>query len=87
MVLEEAVKCGYTEIYTSQPTSKIKQFQKHKVIGRYVVHNNMTTEDVLRIATSKSCRMKLALKWHLLNVIKAVLGSSYDTVKAKVLRH
>lgn len=87
MVLEEAVKCGYTEIYTSQPTTKIKMFQKHKVIGRYVVHDNMTTEDVLRIATSKSCRMKLALKWHLLNVIKAVLGSSYDTVKAKVLRH
>lgn len=87
MVLQEAVQCGYTEIYTSQPTTKIKMFQKHKVIGRYVVHDNMTTEDVLRIATSKSCRMKLAMKWHLLNVIKAVLGSSYDAVKAKVLCH
>lgn len=87
MIMEEAVKVGYTDIYTSEPTTKIHQFQKHNVIGRYVVHDGMTTQDVLRIVESKSTRMKMAVKWSVLNIVKAVLGSSYDVVKAKVLHH
>jgi len=57
------------------------------VIGRYVVHDNMTTEDVLRIVTSKGTKMKMAMKWHVLNMVKGVLGSSYEKFKAKVLHH
>lgn len=87
VIMEEAIKCGYTDIYTSQPTTKIQQYKNHNVIGRYVVHNGMSTRDVLRIVESKGIRQKMALKWHLLNVVKSVLGSSYDKVKAKVLRH
>lgn len=83
-IMEEAIKCGFTNIYTSQPTTKIKLFQKHNVIGRYVVHDNMTTEDVLRIVNSKGSRLKMALKWQMLNVVKGALGESYDAVKAKV---
>ncbi len=85
-IMAEAIKCGFTNIYTSQPTTKTKLFQKHNVIGRYVVHDNMTTEDVLRIVNSKGFRLKMALKWHLLNVVKGVLGESYDAVKAKAIR-
>lgn len=84
-IMQEAIDCGYTDIYTSQPTTKVGSFQKHNVIGRYVVHENMTTEDVLRIVTSKGTKMKMALKWHVLNVVKGVLGESYDAVKAKVI--
>lgn len=86
-IMEEAIKCGFTDIYTSQPTTKIKLFQKHNVIGRYVVHENMTTEDVLRIVNSKGFRLKMALKWQMLNVVKGVLGTSYDTVKAWMMHH
>lgn len=84
-IMEEAIKCGFSDIYTSQPTTKNKLFQKHNVFGRYVVHDNMTTEDVLRIVNSKGCRLKMALKWQVLNVVKGVLGESYDAVKAKVI--
>lgn len=84
-IMQEAIDCGYTDIYTSQPTTKVGSFQKHNVIGRYVVHENMTTEDVLRIVISKGTKMKMALKWHVLNVVKGVLGESYDAVKAKVI--
>jgi peptidoglycan/xylan/chitin deacetylase (PgdA/CDA1 family) len=87
IIMEEAIKCGFSDIYTSQPTTKTKLFQKHNVIGRYVVHDNMTTEDVLRIVNSKGCRLKMALKWHFLNVVKGVLGESYETIKAHVLYH
>ena len=86
IIMREAINCGYTDIYTSQPTTKIRMFQKHNVIGRYVVHENMTTQGVLHIVTSKSCQIKMALKWHVLNVAKRMLGESYDAVKAKVLR-
>lgn len=86
-IMQEAINCGYTDIYTSQPTTKVTSFQKHNVIGRYVVHDNMSTQDVLRIVTSKSTKMKMAMKWHALNMVKGLLGSSYDTLKAKVLQH
>ena len=86
-IMEEAINCGFTDIYTSQPTTKIMLFQKHNVIGRYVVHDNMTTEDVLRIVNSKGCKLKMALKWQILNVVKGVLGESYDKLKAKILHH
>lgn len=86
-IMEEAIKCGFTDIYTSQPTTKIKLFQKHNVIGRYVVHDNMNTEDVLRIVNSKGYRLKMSLKWQMLNVVKGVLGTSYETFKAKILHH
>lgn len=87
IIMQEAIDCGFTNIYTSQPTTKIKTFLGHTVIGRYVVHENMTTEDVLRIVTSNNCQMKMAMKWHALNVVKRVLGASYDTIKAKILHH
>lgn len=86
-IMEESIKCGFIDIYTSQPTTKIKLFQKHNVIGRYVVHDNMTTEDVLGIVNSKGTKMKMALKWQALNLVKGVLGESYDIFKAKLLHH
>ncbi len=86
-IMEEAIKCGFSDIYNSQPTTKIKLFQTHKVFGRYVVHDNMSTEDVLRIVNSKGYRLKMALKWNVLNLVKGVLGESYDNIKAKLLHH
>ena len=84
-IMQEAINCGYTDIYTSQPTTKVGSFQKHNVIGRYAVYDNMTVQNVLHMVTGKGCQMKMALKWHGLNVVKGVLGSSYETIKAKVL--
>ena len=86
-IMDEAIKAGYTDIYTSEPTTKVRLFRNHKVIGRYVVHDGMGTQDVLRIVDSKGMRLKMSLKWHLLKIVKGVLGSSYETVKAKVLHH
>lgn len=86
-IMEEAIKVGYTDIYTSEPTMRVKLYRSHKVIGRYVVHNGMNTQDVMNIVENKGTRSKMALKWRVLSVVKGVLGSSYDTVKAKILHH
>lgn len=86
-ILDAAIQFGYKTIYTSQPTTKTKTYKDSSLIGRYVVLESMTTEDVLRIVTSKSYHLKMTLKWHLLNMVKKVLGSSYETFKAKLLNH
>lgn len=85
VVLGEAILCGLTEIYTSQPTVRSRLYKNHKIYGRYVVHSDMSVQDVLRIVSSKSYRFKQSLKWHMLNVIKSVLGSSYDNIKATII--
>lgn len=86
-IMEEAIKVGYADIYSSEPITKVKLFRNHKVIGRYVVLEGMSTQDVLRIVESKRTRLIMALKWRVLKIVKLVLGSSYDTLKAKVLHH
>lgn len=87
IIMDEAINCGYTDIYTSQPTPQIKCYKNHKVIGRYVVHESMTTQDVLRIVENRGTRLKMSLKWHLLNIVKVVLGPYYDKVKVLVLHN
>lgn len=84
--LQLAFNCGYTDIYTSQPTTKVKSKVNHRIIGRYVVHSNMTTQDVINIATSNGTQFKMSVKWHLLNIIKKILGSSYKSIKSKIIR-
>lgn len=85
MVLEEAVNSGFTEIYTSQPTTKVTSYRNHRLIGRYVIHNNMTTQDVVSIATCRGTQFKMSVKWHILSIIKKILGSSYKSIKSKVI--
>lgn len=86
-ILDAAIQYGFNTIYTSQPTTKTKTYKNGKLIGRYVVLDGMSTSDVVKMVTSKGCQIKMAVKWHLLNVVKKVLGSSYDTFKAKILHH
>lgn len=87
MIVKEAISCGYTDIYTSQPTVRVREVQGHHIIGRYVVHNNMTIQDVQNIVSSTLIRMKMFIKWQVLSIVKFLLGSSYEIVKAKVLHH
>ena len=87
MVLDMANRCGFKKIFTSQPTTEEMDGNGYTVIGRYVVLNGMTGDDVLRIVTNRGYRLKLSAKWHILNMLKRILGSSYDTVKAKIMCH
>lgn len=86
-ILDAAIQCGFTTIYTSRPTTNTKTYKNSKLIGRYVVHENMSTEDVLKLVSSKSSRLKMAAKWRLLNIVKTILGSSYDKFKNMFLHH
>lgn len=84
-ILDAAIQYGFKTIYTSQPTTMPRNYKSSTLLGRYVVHDGMSSKDVVRMVSSKSCQMKLSIKWHLLNIVKKVLGSSYDTIKEKIL--
>ena len=85
IVLKEAVNSGFTDFYTSQPTTKVRMKNKYRIIGRYVVHSNMLTQDVVNIATSNRTQFKMSVKWHLLSIVKRILGASYKSIKSKVI--
>ena len=86
IVFGEAANNGFTDLYTSRPTTKVREKNKYRIIGRYVVHGNMTTQEVVNIATSRGTQFKLSVKWHLLNIIKKILGASYKNIKSKVIK-
>ena len=77
-----ALAAGFTELFTSVPTTKVSFQNGQQIIGRYVVHCDMTTDDVIAIVTDIGRRKKMYLRWWGLEQAKKVLGSSYDRVKA-----
>lgn len=85
-VLEYAHKYGIRNIYTSDPTTEIKDFYDMKIIGRYVVLSNDTTDTVLSIISNSSVRFILSSKHLILGVIKKLLGSNYVKLKNYIFR-
>ena len=75
-------KAGFTELYTSVPTTKTTQKGGLTTIGRYVVHRDMKTEDVVLLATDVARQRKMYRRWQVLEQAKKVLGGNYDRVKA-----
>lgn len=81
-----ALEAGFTELYTSEPTTKVRSRGGQQLIGRFVVHRNLSTNDVIAIVTDKSRRQKMHMRWWVLEQAKKVLGSGYDKVKALFIR-
>lgn len=81
-----ALRAGITELYTSVPTTKKVSSGGQNVIGRYVIHRDMSVEDVVSLVTDKNRQRKMYLRWWVLEQAKKVLGSGYDKVKAFFVR-
>ena len=75
-------KAGFAELYSSVPTTKTVQEDGLTKIGRYVVHRDMTIEDVVLLATDIAQQRKMYRRWQVLELAKKVLGGNYDRVKA-----
>lgn len=85
-VVQNAANCGIKHLYSSSPTTSVKSRFGMNIIGRYVIHKDMTPEYVSQIATSKSRRSKIHLRWLVLEMLKALLGRNYDKVKSEFVR-
>lgn len=77
-----AKRAGITELYTSVPTTKDTFYNGQTLHGRYVVHRDMSVEDVLAVVTDRNRQRRMYCRWWMLEQAKKVLGSSYDRVKA-----
>lgn len=85
-VYDAAYKAGFKILDTSEPTTIIGEYKNMLVRGRFVVHNNMTTTDLMKIIKSKRQRKKLYYKRRFISIIKVVLGDKYDRIKRFFLR-
>ena len=82
-VLDAAQNAGIRQLYTSKPSCKEQKYKDMLLLGRYVILNGMTEDDVVQLIVSKGKRRTLWLKWAVLSVPKLILGNKYEVVKQK----
>lgn len=85
-VMQKAAEAGIRKLYTSVPTTRITNQGDMQILGRYVVYQGMTVEDVLGILDNKKKRQKLYVRWKLLSVLKGCLGRQYARIKCLYFR-
>lgn len=72
-------------IYTSTPTTKVKKHKSSNLIGRYAIQDSTSLQQVMAIISNPMIRMKYQIKSDILQIAKNVLGSSYSTIKRKLI--
>ena len=85
-IIKSAKKNGIKYLFTSEPTTKIKEYNEIVCIGRYAVRANMKSEFALSIVTDNFSRMKLHFRWLLIGVLKRLLGRVYLKVRTLVIK-
>lgn len=86
VVLDSAVACGITTLYTSVPRDSVSTYKNINLVGRYVVHRDTKLQDVLKIVTSYRYRRKLYFRRQCLVFLHKLLGRHYNTIKSLILR-
>ena len=87
IVYDTAVKAGFEILDTSIPTTSEMTYQGLVIRGRFVVHNQTSLDDVIKIVSSNKARKALYYKWKCLSLLKMLLGSNYDRLKAFVIKN
>lgn len=85
-VLNSANQCGLRYLYTSTPTTKRKKMGDMIVIGRYVVLQGFSSNDVIKVISKPGYRTYLYLRWSVLNLLHHILGTKYESIKTKILK-
>ena len=85
-VICNAQKYGIEYVYTSEPTTKVCDWNGVNVLGRYVLMGNSSTDYVMSIIKSKKTRAFLICKRTVLKMIKSVLGQYYVKLKNMLIR-
>lgn len=77
---------GIRKVYTSLPTTKTKEKNKIKYLGRYAITGNLSTNYINSLLTSSMARSRIAFRYKLLVILKTVFGPNYGTFKS-ILRN
>ena len=83
-VIKAANAAAIKTLYTSEPTTRIRNVGGVNLIGRYVVYNNSTTDDVLKIIVNRNYRRRIYLKYFVIRCAHKILGSYYNKLKTSI---
>jgi peptidoglycan/xylan/chitin deacetylase (PgdA/CDA1 family) len=83
-IIRAMVSHGITKIDTSATTTHQSRIGAIIVRGRYAITENMSTDQVLAIVSSPLYRLKLAIRWYVLAIAKAILGNAYLSIRARL---
>lgn len=86
-VLSAAIEAGITTIYTSEPTTKVRKYKGGIIKGRYVIHNNSSSDEPVRIVKSLKYRTFRHCRWTMVELAKMLLGPLYGVVKKRIVGH
>ena len=84
-VIRKMEECGYTSIYTSTPTTRLKHRNAATVYGRYAITDACSADDVMRLVSSSTYRLLLSARTAVLGVAKYLLGENYLKIRKKLL--
>ena len=85
VVLDYLEEQGIERIYISTPTTRISHHGSAQLIGRYAIQMGTSLQQVMAVINSPMTRMKYQLKSEILQIAKKLLGSSYSTIKRKII--
>lgn len=85
-VIDAAYISGIKRLYTSEPTTTVRDYKGMKIIGRYVVHKDTTTQDILKVLTSPSYRFRRIMRRRVIGLLKVCLGENYRVAKNYILK-
>ncbi len=80
VVISEAQKCGYTDIYTSEPTCRIKLVENIKLHGRFVLMKDVSVSEVDRLSMGV-IRMFLLIRARALMSLQKIMGPYYKKIR------
>jgi len=86
-VVELSKKNGIRYLFTSCPTTKIKDCNGILCLGRFPVRANMKNEYALSIVTNGNARKKLYFRWLVISLLKGILGKQYLNVRNVAFRN
>lgn len=86
IVTKAAKYAGITELHTSEPTTKNKMKEGITLVGRYAILRSMETKLVSNIINSRMARLRLRIRWHIINMFKVVIGKYYYNLRQTLVK-
>ncbi len=84
IAIEEANRCGITEVYTSVPTTSVRNIAGNYEVGRFVIRNGFPVEKLKIITDRKYYRSFLYFRYYAISFAKIVLGPLYKIIRTKL---
>lgn len=85
-VAETAAEAGITDLFNSEPTTKVVEVDGCRIHGRYTVYRGMPASAAAALGSgSRSALLKQSATWETKKLLKRIGGGSYVAVRKAIL--